>query len=135
MRKILTSFDKSRHHIHIELIVTDFKGLNHSVSGILDTGAPMTEFSDLFLIHTGFIESAKETSVKSGLQTQKYGKINLPSIVICGHRIDNMEIFVSYFEKSWGIDALIGLDFFRRFQITINYLKANLIVEPYKNGK
>lgn len=135
MRKTITSFDTGKHHIHLELIITDLKGLKHSVSGILDTRAPKTEFSDLFLAHTGFIEFAEETKIKPGLQTQKYGKTSLPSMIICGHEMNDFEVFVSYFETSWGVDALIGLDFFRRFLITVDFLGGNLIVEPYETGK
>ena len=116
MPKNLTPFDTSKAHIFLEMTVTNPKGLIYSVTGILDTGAPRTEFSDHFLVHTGFLQTPSESvSLKSGLQTQKYGKIVLPSIVICTHRIYSFEVFVSYFEPAWGIDALIGLDFFRRF--------------------
>lgn len=128
MQRTVTSFDTSSHHIHIEFIVTDLKGIKHSVAGILDTGAPKT---DQFLIHAGFVESVAEPKIKPGLQSQKYGMTTLPSVEICGHRIDEFDVFVSHFEESWGIDALIGLDFFRRFLITADYLNGFLIVEPY----
>ncbi|MCP4134785.1 MAG: hypothetical protein GY754_27670 [bacterium] len=127
MQRNVTSFDTGRHHIHLELSVTDLKGLKHSVAGILDTGAPKTEFSDQFLIHTDFIDSAAEAVIKPGMQTQKYGVISLPSLIICGHKIDCFDVFVSRFEKSWGIDALIGLDFFRRFLVTVDFLNGFLI--------
>jgi len=127
MQRNITSFDTERHHIYIEPI--DLKGLKYSVTGILDTGAPKTEFSDQFLIHTGFIESVTAATIKPGLQTQKYRMITLPSVIICGHKIDCFDVFVSRFEKSWGIDALIGLDFFRRFMITVDYSKGLLITE------
>ncbi len=110
----------------------------HSVAGILDTGAPRTEFSDQFLVHTGFMNSTNENvSIKSGLQTQKYGMMTLPSVTICGHQMDDFEVFVSHFEESWGIDALIGLDFFRRFLVTIDYTNGVLVTSPYetKNGR
>ncbi len=97
----------------------------------MDTGAPKTEFSDQFLMHAGFVESVAEATIKPGLQTQKYGMTTLPSVEICGQKIDGFDVFVSHFEKSWGIDALIGLDFFRRFLITIDYLNDFLIAEPY----
>jgi hypothetical protein len=127
----VTLFDIRRHHIYIEPELIDVKGLRYSVTGILDTGAPKTEFSDQFLVHTGFIESAAESIIKPGLQTQKYRRITLPSVMICGHKIDRFDVFVSRFEKSWGIDALIGLDFFRRFMITVDYSKGFLITAPY----
>jgi hypothetical protein len=37
---------------------------------------------------------------------------------------------VSRFDPAWGIGALIGLDFFRRFKVTIDYGKAVLVCEP-----
>jgi hypothetical protein len=55
----------------------------------------------------------------------------LPSVIICGHKTECFDVFVSRFEKSWGIDALIGLDFFRRFMITVDYSNGFLITEPY----
>ncbi len=70
----------------------------YSVAGILDTGAPSTEFSDQFLLHTGFLDSVDQNvSTKAGLQTQKYGVITLPSVTICGHKINDFEVFVSPF--------------------------------------
>lgn len=131
MQKNITSFDTSRHHIHVDLIITDPKGTPHSVAGILDTGAPNTEFSDQFLMFAGLLDSKNtEARLKPGLQTQKYGMLELPSLIICGHRIDAFEVFVSRFEPSWGIDALIGLDFFRRFLVTIDYANEILITSP-----
>lgn len=62
--------------------------------------------------------------LNDGLQTQKYGKIILPHIQVCGHTIEKLEVFVSHFEKSWGIDALIGLDFLRQFKVEIDYSKG-----------
>jgi hypothetical protein len=68
MEDNLTSFDTNKHHIHIELVVTNPKGIIYSVAGILDTGAPRTEFSDDFLVHTGIIENQNEKiSLKPGL--------------------------------------------------------------------
>jgi len=132
MRENITAFDTSEAHIHIEFIVINPKGINHSVAGILDTGAPNTEFSDQFLVYTGFLENRSEKKIlKPGLETQKYGKITLPSVTICGHQINSFEIFISQFEKSWGIDALIGLDFFRRFSVKIDYSKGILVTTPY----
>ena len=133
MQEHITSFDISKHHIHIELTITGPNGMLHSVAGILDTGAPRTEFSDQFLVHTGFLDSTyNEVAIKSGLQTQKYGAITLPSVTICGHHMNHFEIFISHFEQSWGIDALIGLDFFRRFLVTIDYTNGVLITSPYE---
>ncbi len=133
MQENITSFDTNKHHIHIEFMVTDPKGILHSVAGILDTGAPRTEFSDQFLMYMGFLDARnEEAKLKPGLQTQKYGIVELPSVMICGHRISPFEVFVSYFEQSWGIDALIGLDFFRRFLVKIDYVNGILITSPYE---
>jgi hypothetical protein len=97
---------------------------------ILDTGAPMTEFSDKALRYAGVLDNVKNgVTLKDGLQTQKYATVILPHAQICGHEIENLKVFVSHFEKSWGIDALIGLDFFRRYCVTIDYQKGVLITE------
>lgn len=131
MPPTITHFDTSKHHIHINFFVTDSDGIRERLGGIIDTGAPKTEFNDDFLPY-GFIKPAdNEISIKPGLQTQKYGKIVLPSMEICGQTIENFEVMISRFEESWGIAALIGLDFFRRFRITIDYSKGILITEPH----
>ena len=74
MREHITTFDTSRHHIYLEFSVTDSNGVLHSVAGILDTGAPRTEFSDQFLKYAGFLSDKNENAtLKPGIQTQKYG--------------------------------------------------------------
>jgi hypothetical protein len=132
MQKNNTSFDINKNHIHLDFFIQDLNGVKHSVTGILDTGAPRTEFSDDFLIHTGLIDTKNDrVSLKKGLQTQKYGMIEIPLATICNHQIISFEVFVSHFESSWGVDALIGLDFFRLFSVTIDYKKGNIITFPY----
>jgi len=116
----------------MEFFITDSHGTTYSAAGVLDTGAPLTEFSDQFLCYAGFIESRRDNAIiQTGLQTHKYGRLTLPSVEICGHEINALEVIVSSFEASWGIDALIGLDFFCRFLMTIDYSNGILITEPY----
>ncbi len=123
-----TPFDPKRHHIHLEAQVQSERGIPWNFDGLLDTGAPWTEFSDLFLIRVGLLDQVPSVSIQSGLQTQKYGKLILPELKVCGQTLTDFEIRVSRFEQSWGIDALVGLDFFRRFQVTIDYDRAVLEV-------
>ena len=131
MRATETFFDIERHHIHLELTVFN-NGIEYSVDAILDTGAPITEFSDQFLMFTGFIDSVKEdVKIKHGLQSQKYNQIVLPELRICGHTLNDFNVSVSCFEESWGIDALIGLDFFRRFKVEIDYSKSKIITTAF----
>ena len=133
MPNMIIPFDTARHHIYIKFFVTHpLSGSRHSFNGILDTGAPRTEFADVVLSQIGFIANADhEVGIGPGLQTQKYGKTVLPSIEICGHIIQNFEVLVSRFEKSWGIAALIGLDFFRRFRVAIDYEAGLITTEPF----
>lgn len=131
MPNTTTTFDINKHHIHIEFYVTDPKGVKRAVDGVIDTGAPRTEFSDEFLDYAGFITIAnQEIKMKHGLQTQKYGKLVIPEMKICGYSLRNFEVFISRFDESWGIDALVGLDFFHRFRVTIDYKVGHLITEP-----
>lgn len=51
-------------------------------------------------------------------------------VTVCGYTINHYEVFAFRFDESWGIDALIGLDFFRRFRVTIDYKLGHLITEP-----
>jgi hypothetical protein len=133
MGYIETDFDTDRHHIHLEIIVKNSNGIEYSLDGILDTGAPVTEVSDDFLAFTGFIPFAdRNVKIKSGLQSQKYNTILIPEIKICGRVLNDFNVYVSQFNESWGIDALIGLDFFRRFVIEIDYLHGIIRTKSVK---
>lgn len=127
-----TTFDPDERYIHLRILVKGKDGKLQDFLALLDTGAPVTEFSDETLQYIGFLEKTKqEVELKHGLQTQKYGKVVLHYIEICSHFINDLEVYVSHFEKSWGIKALIGLDFFRRFRVTIDYRAGHIITEPF----
>lgn len=135
MSDTITTFDVTQHHIHVEFFVTDAKGVRRSFDGILDTGAPRTEFNDVFLAYAGFIPASGTASpLRTDLQTQKYGRIIIPSIEICGRIIEKFEVMISRFEKSWGVAALIGLDFFRRFNVAIDYKAGHIVTRPFDIG-
>ena len=132
MPKFQIPFDSGKHHIYIEFEIVDSKGINRYGLGILATGAPRTEFSDIFLKHTGLLDMhLSEIEIPSGQETKRYHKIVLLSVSICGCQFQNSEFLISRFEKSWGIDALIGLDVFRTSRITIDYNKSLIISEPF----
>src|SRR3989344_6105558 len=129
--QIITTFDVSRRNIFLPVFVTTESKKRYKFNALLDTGAPATEFSDEALQVLGLLEKTKQDiSLKPGLQTQKYGRVTLFQIEICSHPIDNLEVYVSHFDKSWGIKALIGLDFFRRFRVTIDYKASHLVTNP-----
>lgn len=126
----ITVFDSREHHIRLVGSMNTAEGVDLEFRAILDTGAPRTEFSDQFLVASGLIECAgAKVDVKGGLQTQKYDKLILSKVKICGHIIDDMKVYVSHFDKHWGVDALIGLDFFRRYRVTVDYGTAHIITE------
>lgn len=120
-----TPFDHKRHHIYLKAHVDSGQGLPWNLDALLDTGAPWTELSDRFLHHAGLLDEFVSTvPIQPGLQTQTYGKLILPTMKVCGQTLTNTEVRISHFEESWGIDALIGLDFFRHFTVTIDYARA-----------
>ncbi|MDO8527329.1 MAG: retroviral-like aspartic protease family protein [Deltaproteobacteria bacterium] len=128
----ITTFDPQKRYILFSIFVLAADGEPHELDALLDTGAPATEFSDEALQYIGLLNETKQNvQLKPGLQTQKYGKIVLPQVEICSHPINNLEVYVSHFEKSWGIKALIGLDFFRQFRTTIDYKAGHLVTEPF----
>lgn len=127
-------FDTNRAHIHLECSVTNNNGYTFNFNAILDSGAPVTEFSDLFLLYADiWSQRDDEVSLKPGLQTQKYDKTTIPLIEIANQQLLEFEVYVSSFESSWGIDALIGLDFFRLFEVTIDYSKGQLLAKPFSH--
>lgn len=132
MQRTITLFDTEKHHIYIPIFVTHpLKKTRHRFRGLIDTGAPATEFVDTVLVQAGFIQSPKEeVKIKGDLQSQKYGKITFPKIEICGQVMTNFEAYVTRLDESWGVDVLIGLDFFKRFRVTIDYKAGHLITEP-----
>ncbi|MFA4874315.1 MAG: hypothetical protein WC690_03140, partial [bacterium] len=106
----ITVFDPADHHIRFVGAMKVSDGSRYEFRAVLDTGAPVTEFSDQFLYAAGLIPAVDASvSIKTGLQTQKYGKLILPQVEICGHALKDMPIFLSHFENHWGVDALIGL--------------------------
>lgn len=127
-----TAFDPDKRYILLPIFVANKKNEIRDFMALLDTGAPSTEFSDEVLQYLGFLDDLNDNvTLKDGLQTQKYGKVILPHLEICSRAVDNLEVYVSHFKKSWGVKALIGLDFFRQFCVTIDYKAGQIITEPY----
>lgn len=133
MRNI-TTFDTRAPYIFLPILVTAADGVCREFDAILDTGAPRTEFSDTALVYAGLLPQADGITIPAGLQTQKHSRVTLPALRVCGHDIADLDIFVSRFEQSWGIDALIGLDFLRRFRIEIDFSTGHLCTEPLQIG-
>ena len=127
----ITTFDPHQRYILFPVFVTAKDDQPYEFDALLDMGAPVTEFSDEALQFSGLLETTRnDIALQPGLQTQKYGRVIIPHIEICSHSINDLEVYVSHFEKSWGIKALIGLDFFRHFRVTIDYREGSLITEP-----
>ena len=124
-----TTFDTSAPYIFLQVYIKSADNKVHEFDALFDTGAPSTEFSDRALHYAGLIGNTENAELKDGLQTQKYSRMILPEIQICGHTIQDLNVFVSCFEKSWGIDALIGLDFLRKYKVEIDYSKGHIVTE------
>jgi hypothetical protein len=128
----ITAFDPKAHHIRFVGSMTTADGVEYEFRAILDTGAPWTEFSDQFLHAVGMLPGIDpNVNTRSGLQTQKYGRLTVPRVKVCDHDIHELSVSVSHFEKNWGVDALIGLDFFKMFRVTIDYKEGQIITESY----
>ena len=127
-----TTFNTSGRYIIIPIFISAKAEVRRRLHAIVATGAPRTEFSDEVLQFVGFpIEQNEKVQIKEGLQTQKYANAIIPKIEICSQTISDLNVYVSRFDKSWGIDALIGLDFFKKFRVTIDSQKGQLITEAY----
>lgn len=128
-----TAFNIKRHHIHLTPSLVDQDGVTQVFRAILDTGAPRSEFSDRFLRTVKILptEDLPLVSIPEGLQTKKYASVILPSIECLGRTLEDFSVVVSRFEEHWGGDALIGLDFFRQFRVTIDYKMGQIVTETY----
>lgn len=127
----ITVFNTSRHHIYLNSTIIDRNGVPQIFRAILDTGAPKSEFSDRFLKTVSLLheDDIQNVNIPAGLQTGKYGSITIPRIECMGQTFTNFQVIISKFEEHWGVDALIGLDFFRRFRVTIDYKTSQIITE------
>lgn len=131
----ITTFETKERYIFLSIFLTAEDDKRHEFDAILDTGAPRTEFSDEALHFAGFTPKPREdVALQEDLQTQKYADVVLPKIEICSHCISNLKVYVSHFEKSWGVDALIGLDFFQQFRVTIDYEAGQIVTEPLEDN-
>lgn len=124
----VTAFDTEKRYIFIPTYITTKTGAREKFDAILDCGAPSIELSDRALQLAGFLETPRDNvQLKPGQATQKYDKICLPKIEVCSHTMTDLSVYVSHFDESWGIDALIGLDFFRRFEVKVNYKYGRIV--------
>ncbi len=127
----ITAFDSAKPHIYTPLQITGRRG-TVLFNAILDTGAPYTELSDRSLARAGFQDSPANVTLRDFQETQKHPRIRLPVVEILGQHLHDWIVYVSRFDETWGIDALIGLDFFRRFRTTIDYEQGEIVVESFK---
>ncbi|MFA5800119.1 MAG: retroviral-like aspartic protease family protein [Candidatus Peribacteraceae bacterium] len=123
-------FDTDKQHIHAKMCIKSQTGKEVSFTAIVDTGAPFTELSDRSLARVGYSIANAPVNPKDLQETQKYSKIRLPLVQTLGQSLEDWIVYVSRFDESWGIDALIGLDFLRHFCITIDYHKGRIITKP-----
>lgn len=122
-------FDTQSAHIHTTMQIRSRTGSEVSFIAIVDTGAPYTELSDRSLARAGYAFAQADITTQDLQETQKYAKVRLLDTVTLGQQLDNWIVYVSRFDDRWGIDALIGLDFFRRFRTTIDYQHGVIITE------
>lgn len=106
-----TTFDTSEHHIYLAAKILDCNGVEHSFRGVLEP------------------KSIKKVDIQPEQQTARYGRIVLPRIQCLGQTLENTRVKVVRFVEGWAVDALIGLDFFRRYEVKINYKSGTIVTE------
>lgn len=126
-----TQFDTTKHHIHAELQIKNKSGQVVFFSAVIDTGASVTELSDSSLKRVGYAIGSPDVYIKHGQETQKYSKIRLSEASVLGQKLTDWVVYISRFDDSWGVDALIGLDFFKQFKVTVDYKKGIIFTELY----
>lgn len=127
----VTQFDTSKHHIHAQLQIKSKSGQVVFFSAVIDTGASVTELSDSSLKRAGYTVDSSSVHIKHDQETQKYSKIRLSEASVLGQKLTDWVVYISKFDEGWGVDALIGLDFFKQFKVTIDYKQGIITTEPY----
>lgn len=119
------------------LIIHDVK-LEHTFSRVarmaLDTGASITVITPKIAYRLGFAaEDLIPTSyMTTATRTEKVSEVKLLSVSLGDQTISNLEARVFNLPDELKIDGLMGLNFLRHFNITLNFAEGILGLERIK---
>jgi len=125
-------FDPSAPILPFECSV-EFK-TRHTFTMVLGTGASYTIISQAAAIEVGFdLGQITETiSFGDASQTHMATKVTLKSFSLADAKVDNLDALIYTIPEEYGVDGVIGLNFLRHFNITLDFEQGTLTLERFK---
>lgn len=126
----MKTFDPNFHLIEIRALLSGPAG-TYRVRLALDTGATSTSINKDILVLIGYDPDAlpQTVTITTGSGVEKAARINLDKIEALGYERQGFSVVAHTLPPSAGIDGLLGLDFFRKRILTINFDSGTITVE------
>lgn len=99
----------------------------------LDTGASMTTISESTLLAIGFTPETmgQLTTFGDASRSHLVRKVTLKSFSLTRARVENLEVLCYTFPEEYGIDGVIGLNFLRQFNISLDFQRGVLMLRKF----
>ena len=113
--------------VDAEMVSAD-RGFRHNMSLALDTGASRTMISWLIASRLGyrpeFSPLVERTRIVTGSGIEYVPEITMTEIRSLGKGVRNLPILVHDMPAEIRVDGLLGLDFLRRYRLSIDFKKG-----------
>lgn len=122
-------FDPSRSLIVVDTEITsEDKSYRHNMLLALDTGASRTMVSWLIARRLGyrpeFSPLVERTRIVTGSGVEYVPEITTTEIRSLGRTVRGLPILVHDLPPEIGVDGLLGLDFLRRYRLSVDFKKG-----------
>jgi predicted aspartyl protease len=97
----------------------------------LDTGASRCQISNRIAASIGLDMSSpiREIEIVTGSGVVQAPVLYLPSLVVLGKEVSQLEVVVHDLPPRARLDGLLGLNFFRDYNLFLNYGKGILVIQ------
>lgn len=121
------SFDSTKQLVVVKVRIVGPAG-GATLNLAIDTGASATVigWDSLGIVGYEPADAFGKVQMTTGSKTEIVPKIKLKQIVALGKRRQGLEILAHSLPKGASVDGLLGLDFFRRYKLTIDFRKSTV---------
>lgn len=100
---------------------------------VFDTGSYAVLLSWKIALAIGLpIDPNKTLRITTASMVETAPVTLIPRMNVLGHIVENVECIIRDLPEGSGVDGLLGLSFLRHFNITLNFEKGFLELEPIK---